>query len=140
MRKYRQPPSGAALLPATVLSLLVRLIIKESFDNIHLQELSSFNELTEWLYQKRCWHPSEVVWSNSRDSPKDRARKAAYRFWHLAQHQLYQMFRSEMHHNNIVLETLAAEGSIPMCGPFAAQGADLLTLWKVKLLGKQMRN
>ena len=119
---------------------------KKLFDDIKPGNVTTtFTDAAHWLYRKRRWRQTEVVWSISRDIAKlDRAGGAAsHRSWYLPHDVLSKMLHFEMHENNFLLaggSLWQLLGSIPMGGPFSAQSADLHTLWGVKTQGKKMRD
>ena len=86
---------------------LCEIDCKKQFDNIKPGNVTTaFNDAAHWLYRKRRWRQTEVVWSISQDSAKlDRAGEAAsHRFLHLLHDLLSKMLlHFEMHENNFLL-------------------------------------
>ena len=111
---------------------------KEQFNRIKPSTtLEEIREASQFLYQKRRWGSTDIVWSIHRDCKAlDRAGKAASAsFWHLSHEELESMVRFSLTEHNTVWcagSLWKRSGAIPMGGSFSAQCADLHSIWAMK--------
>ena len=110
----------------------------QQFDKVPLTSIiDSLEEAGTWLRKKKQWRAHETVWSIHKDNPAhDRTGMGQHtRFEYITQQQLEGLVELSLTKDiyaQVAGQLWCQSASIPMGGPFSAQGADLHSVWQAK--------
>ena len=109
----------------------------QQFDKVPPTSIvDSLKEAGTWLRKKKQWRAHETVWSNHKDNPAhDRSGMGQHTRFEYITHQQFEAlveFSTKDIYAQAAGQLWCRSPSIPMGGPFSAQGADLHSVWQAK--------